>query len=381
MVTPVPTPALVLGIDASNIRRGGGLTHLVELLRAADPVRLGFSSIVVWSRNDTLEAIEDRPWLEKVSHPWLSADLVRRVMWHLAVLPRELRRRRCDVLYAPGGLFLGGFRPVVACSQNLLPFELRELARYGWSFMSARLLVLRVLQALTFRRARTVICLTDYARNAVARASGVDPSRIAVVPHGVSKRFIAVQKNASASVKPLRLLYVSIIDVYKHQWTVARAVAKVRQEGYEVEVSFVGPAYAPALRRLSRTLDEVDPGRVFARYLGEIDHEDLAAEYQRADAFVFASSCESYALIVPEAIMSGLPMACARQGSLVEILGDTVLYFNPESVDDTADALRELVADAEGRAIRAERARLRLAGRTWKTCADATLAILARAGR
>ena len=33
---------MILGIDASNIRLGGGLTHLVELLDASDPVKHQF---------------------------------------------------------------------------------------------------------------------------------------------------------------------------------------------------------------------------------------------------------------------------------------------------------------------------------------------------
>jgi hypothetical protein len=38
---------MILGIDASNIREGGGVTHLVELLRSVDPLVHGFSQVVV----------------------------------------------------------------------------------------------------------------------------------------------------------------------------------------------------------------------------------------------------------------------------------------------------------------------------------------------
>lgn len=39
---------MILGIDASNIRAGGGVTHLVELLRAANPSVHGFEKVIVW---------------------------------------------------------------------------------------------------------------------------------------------------------------------------------------------------------------------------------------------------------------------------------------------------------------------------------------------
>jgi hypothetical protein len=52
---------MILGIDASNVRGGGGVTHLVELLAAADPVAAGFKCVVVWSGQATLGRIADKP--------------------------------------------------------------------------------------------------------------------------------------------------------------------------------------------------------------------------------------------------------------------------------------------------------------------------------
>jgi hypothetical protein len=45
---------MILGINASNIRSGGGVTHLVELLRAAEPEMYGFNKVIVWSGKKTL---------------------------------------------------------------------------------------------------------------------------------------------------------------------------------------------------------------------------------------------------------------------------------------------------------------------------------------
>jgi hypothetical protein len=51
---------MILGIDASNIRGGGGVTHLVELLKAANPIQYGFEKVYVWSGKYTLDKIENR---------------------------------------------------------------------------------------------------------------------------------------------------------------------------------------------------------------------------------------------------------------------------------------------------------------------------------
>ena len=45
---------MILGIDASNIRVGGGLTHLKELLSSVDIENHNIEKIIVWSSDKTL---------------------------------------------------------------------------------------------------------------------------------------------------------------------------------------------------------------------------------------------------------------------------------------------------------------------------------------
>ena len=55
----------VIGIDATNIRAGGGLVHLLELLKHANPERDGFSSVVIWANKETLYSIDEQSWIVK----------------------------------------------------------------------------------------------------------------------------------------------------------------------------------------------------------------------------------------------------------------------------------------------------------------------------
>ena len=51
-----------LGIDASNIRDGGGMTHLVQLLRAAEPSTCGFERVtgfLIRAREDDQHSASD----------------------------------------------------------------------------------------------------------------------------------------------------------------------------------------------------------------------------------------------------------------------------------------------------------------------------------
>ena len=55
---------MVLGIDASNLRGGGGtVTHIREILSEGNPPSHGFERVVIWAGRDTLREMPQRPWL------------------------------------------------------------------------------------------------------------------------------------------------------------------------------------------------------------------------------------------------------------------------------------------------------------------------------
>jgi glycosyltransferase involved in cell wall biosynthesis len=271
--------SLKLCIDASNLRDGGGVTHLVELLRSAQPQEHGFHRVIVWGCAATLDRLEDRPWLYKRHEPLLDRPLPLRLYWQRFMLDREVGREGCDVLFVPGGSYSGTFRPFVTMSQNLLPFEWTEARRYGFSWQLLRNLLLRFSQSWSFRAANGVIFLTEYARDIVMNTVKALDGRTSIIPHGINDRFFWAARPQKALREasrehPLRILYVSIIDVYKHQWHVAEAVAQLEKEGIPVHLDLVGPAYPPAFRRLNRILRRFDQKKEFIHYRGTVPYSD-----------------------------------------------------------------------------------------------------------
>jgi glycosyltransferase involved in cell wall biosynthesis len=377
---------VILGVDASNIRSGGGLTHLAELLRAADPAAHGFSRVIVWSGRKTLDRIDAREWLVKSHQPALNCGLVRRSRWQRSELSALAVTVGCDLLFIPGGSFVGQFRPFVTMNQNLLPFEPSELRRYGWSRMTLKLLMLRFVQGRTLARADGAIFLTAHAKEVVSRAVGGRMGSTTVIPHGMAERFFVpprdqVSIDHYSPSRPFRVLYVSIIDMYKHQWKVAEAVAQLRAEGLPVALDLVGPAYPPALSRLEAATRALDPAKEFIRYVGPIPHDELVARYVQSDVGVFASSCETFGQIVTEMMAAGVPIACSNRSAMPELLGAAGEYFEPDNPSDIAAALRRLIDSPQRRADAAREAHATARAFSWERCANDTFAFLSGVAR
>lgn len=375
-----------LGIDASNLRAGGGVTHLVELLRAADPLVHGFSQVVVWSGQSTLDLIEDRPWLKKSHQPLLDRALPYRAYWQSFRLSCLAGKENCNVLFIPGGSYTATYRPIVTMSQNLLPFDWKEARRYGWSPIVLRMILLRWTQSKSFRKAQGLIFLTEYAQSIVMRAIEPILGETIVIPHGVNDRFFCQPREQlpirEYSVhRPFRILYVSIISPYKHQWIVADAVKLLRQSGLPVRLDLIGPAYPPALKQLMRLLDRIDPTGDFVRYLGEVPHSELHKNYANADMCLFASSCENLPNILLEGMASGLPIASSDRGPMPEVLGDAGVYFNPESPQDIARALCQFIDSVELRTEKATSSFARARNYSWSRCQRDTFRFLSKVAR
>jgi glycosyltransferase involved in cell wall biosynthesis len=263
-------------------------------------------------------------------------------------------------------------------SRDMLSYEPGEMSRYRYSRAWLRLWLLRYVQASSLRMADGVVFLTDYAAGAIQRVTG--PLRtVAVIPHGVGEEFRNVGRAPHDNgdlPAPVRCLYVSNADLYKHQWHVVRAVASLRRKGLDVVLTLAGGGDGAAQERLDSELSRVDPGRTFVQSTGFVRPADLPALLQRADIFVFASSCENMPNTLVEGMAAGLPIACSDRGPMPEVLRDGGVYFDPEDPDSIAAAIEDLIMNPGARQEKARRASEIARQYSWSRCADETWSFL-----
>lgn len=372
---------MTLGIDASNLSRGGGITHLVEFLDCSVPKIYDFNKVVIWGSQSTLGKINNKSWLRKVNLPVLEKSLPYRIYWQSFKLERELVAQNCDALFVPGGAVWSNFSPTITMCRNMLPFQFEEMKRYGPSLMLVKFLLLRVIQKKSFKKAEGLIYLNEFAEKQVLPIIGKTNGQSAVIPHGINQRFkgaLRLQKDIKEFSKsnPFKILYVSIIDVYKHQWHLVKAVGLLRKRGFPVELILIGPSYAPALKKLESTIEESDPSREFVKYLGAVSYEELHNIYSEANVNAFSSSCENMPNILLEGMASGLPIACSNRGPMPVILKEGGLYFDPENPVEIAEILERYIKAPALRRKKAKRSFEGVHRYSWQKCADETWAFI-----
>jgi glycosyltransferase involved in cell wall biosynthesis len=373
-----------IGIDAGNLRQGGGITHLTELLRAANPQLHGFTEIVVWGGDVTLSRLPELPWLRKVNIAMLNRSLLWRMFWQARYLSEQARATECDVLFVPGGSFVGSFSPTVLMSQNLLPFEWLELKRAGYSLQSAKMFLLRLVQRTSFKRAQGVIYLSQYGKKAVEAVTGSLRAPTCIIAHGLPSAFLfpaplPIRSLADCDTDlPLRIVCVGNIDAYKHPVQVLRAVARLRYQGYPITLEFIGPGVPKWVAKLQSAISKIDHAKKWVRYLGAISPTQLQEKYAQADLAIFASSCETFGIILLEEMAMGIPIICSNRSAMPEVVQDAALYCDPENHLSISTAIKEALLSDELRQAMRNRGYAIVQQYSWKKCASETFSFLKR---
>jgi glycosyltransferase involved in cell wall biosynthesis len=369
-----------IGIDASNIRAGGGVNHLKNLLLFAEPEQYGISKIIVWGGKTTLERLPQNAGLDLLEIQSLNQSLYKRYLWQQTKLGK-LANECCDILFVPGGFYLGGFRPYVTMFQNMQIFESKERNREGFSKEWLRLRLLKWAQSRTFRDASGLICLSEYARNYLTQyhSSVTAQTPVQLITHGTKK----IQNEHSVSVikktpnnGTLKLLYVSTVKKYKHQWNLIDAVGLLRKEGTHIQLHLVGGGDPQALNLMLDAIHRNKSDKDFVFYHGSLPYKETLEWYHKADMFVFPSTCENLPIILLEAMTAGLPIASSDRGPMPEVLKDAGLYFNPESVTSIKKYLQYMIENPDLQQSLGAKAKQYSQAYSWEKCADETFAFL-----
>ena len=370
---------MIIGIDASNIKLGGGLRHLVQILFYVDKVNSKFDKVIVWSSKKTLEKIKKKNIIEKKTNFWINKTIFHSFIWRWFIFPSELRQNKCDVLFLPGSTLVKTNIPIVSMNQNLLPFSGDEIIKFGVSFFLIKFLILRFSQIICFKRSRGIIFLSDYSKKVIEKNINISNKKLSIISHGIENDFLLTprtQKNIKLYTKdnPFKLLYVSHIWPYKNHLNIIRAVSILKKEGFHIKIDLVGGSNKNSLQKLNKEILKLDPSRLFISYFGQSDN--IIEFYHNADGFIFGSSCEAFGQILTEAMKSGLPVICSNKSSIPEIMGDAAVFYNPHDLNELIVNLRSFLMSSNIRNKIATKGFKKVQNLTWLDTARKTFSFI-----
>ncbi len=236
--------------------------------------------------------------------------------------------------------------------------------RRGEAFGHTSNRAFRIAQAMAHRRARMLICNSEYLARRV-RADDLSPPRTRVIHNAVDlERFtVAPMPDAGPNVA-----VVANLHRYKGHERLLRAWRLVRGERTDARLTLVGDGVErPGLERLCERLGIAD----VVTFAGSV--EDPRPFIRDAHVVALTSDNEGFPNALLEAMAMGRPVVATRVGGTPELVRDgRDGFLTSLDPDDIARRLLELLGDAELRGRMAANARARAESFTWDRVVEQT---------
>jgi glycosyltransferase involved in cell wall biosynthesis len=368
----------VLVVTESLVPHDGWSAYSVGLLRGL--TRLGISAIVLADRRAPAEApdgVEIRPCL---SSPL--GGLVRppAIAWNAWQLMR--RARGTDLVHFMVEPYATASQPV-----GLPPSVVTVHGTYAVSPFGEGPLT-RTLYGRALRRAKAVVCVSRFTRDALRDKLALD--NLAVIHNGhelLPGEAVGEREQGLVEGKPV-LLSVGALKERKGYHVALRAVNRLRERFPELRYYLVGDdSDRKYVNRLRREITELGLDHL-AIITGSVPEPRLRSLYRQADAFLLTPvnsgrSFEGFGIAYLEAGAFGKPVVGSDGCGAAEAIEDGVTGLLAPQNDDAgvADRLATILGDSALAARLGEAGRQQAASQTWSAVARRYLDVYEQAAR
>ncbi len=221
-------------------------------------------------------------------------------------------------------------------SPELFPFRIRLFGALG-------------LQRAATRAADQVVTVTETSQGEVAKAYGLSPAAIAVVPNPLDDIFRRMEpgetRDVVSSLVGTGTRYVLVINTELMGGFFIAAGKLLEATEPDVRIVLVGrpiywEGYHQALSAHARSAFLL---------LGHVTDHELVCLYNQATCFVFPSLHEGFGYPPLEAMACGTPVISYSGSAMDEVLGQAAIMVDPKDPDALTSAMSRLLEDPEER--------------------------------
>lgn len=204
----------------------------------------------------------------------------------------------------------------------------------------------RILYENALRRSSKIITVSNFSKKEILKYTDESPSKIKVIYCGVSEDFKTC-KPLITELPTRYVLFVGNVKPHKNLITLLKAYSSLtKQLQGEVKLVVLGKktGFITPDKHIFEFIDTMNltSAVYFTDYVKD---KFVPSIYKNAELLVFPSMYEGFGLPLIEAMAVGTPVLSSNAGSLPEIGGLAVRYFDPLNVEDLASQLEQFLTD------------------------------------
>ena len=296
---------------------------------------------------DLVEDTNSNNYTEKLKKFW------KRLKFKLARLTYAkslLKNHQINLLFCPFSAprFAESNIPVVA-----IVYDLQHLDYPEFFELTEQQLRTEFLNNL-LEKAQKIICISDFCRQSFIKHLKAPDDQLVVIPisiqnrwHGLSEEITNKYLIELGLVNCSYAFYPANYWQHKNHRLLLEAYKIYREKCLNLPLDLV---FTGDLKQQENQLrQEVADANLsdYVHLLGFLDEKSLEAVWCGCKCLVFPSLYEGFGMPLLEAMYFAKPILCSNAGSLPEVGGDAVLYFNPNSSEDLVNCLLRISYDPD----------------------------------
>ena len=263
------------------------------------------------------------------------------------LLAKYIRKNQIDIIHVHHGkdLFLCVLARVFARRGKVIYTRQMSLTRYKHDLYHKFL----------YRNVDAYVVITQVLYDDAIKYLPIEKQNIHLLYYGVPKpstdktdcpRYF---NDNGLSTGSITIAIFGRVEELKGQHLLIDAVIQLTKKGHETQVAIIG--HVMDKKYFSQLQNKIKESNLEERikYLGF--HNDPVSIMSCFDVVVLATRCETFGLVLPEAMRSGTCVVGTDCGGVPEIIkhGETGLLFKPDDADDLAKKLQLLIEDKDYR--------------------------------
>lgn len=330
---------MIIGIDASNINDGGGVTHLAQIINNFNIDKSNLTKIIIWGNNNTLNKIKNKKKIKKIILDKKYKNIFLRFIWQFFFLENEIKKYNCNKAFVPGGISFLRNIPTIIVMQNILPFNNFAFKKYSF-ILKLKFLIQKLLFINSINKAEKVIFISKTSKKQIFTYLKNKHIKYKIIPHGViSNKFS--RKNFNFK-KKIKLLCVSKIDFYKNQFIILKAIKILIDQGFNVKLKLIGSNFKSALKEIEKNIIDLNL-KNNVEIKNELNFKQINHEYKNSNIHISPSICESFGITVIESGNHSLPSICSDIDIFKEITKNKVFFFDPFDELDLVNTIKRVI--------------------------------------
>jgi glycosyltransferase involved in cell wall biosynthesis len=372
----------IIGIDTRDLKiaKTGAHTYLSELCKTIQNNRadLQFEYVFLDTR------ISIYTGTNKIGKLW---EQLNYLIWKQVTLPIKAWQKGCSLVFCTDY-----FVPYIHVGFTTVPvFHDAFIWEYPSHYNRYWLGLFKTFGVSAAKRASAVVTVTSYAKDQIAKYSGIDAVNIVPIHIGPkssiaeSQQKIDLQSNGNNWQRLLQkkyILHVGTIEKRKNLSTLIAAFELLLQNNpQEIYLVIVGQkSNKPTLQ--DDTIFEMVAASTLLKervvFTGYLSDSETATLYEHAALYVFPSVNEGFGIPILEAFAHKVPVLASKNSCLPEVAGNAAICFDPYNTVALSTLIAQTLNDPALIQSLQQRGTERLTHFCWRKTLDALEAVFER---